>query len=271
MSAVKKGLALLIILMLTASIAGCGGSKSGNTTSNTTSTLTKSGTGDHYFSTDLSALEMVNQAKAAKDNKATAKAIIQEQVYEHWDLIRSKFGFRDRDQAYAFFLGFATRESTLDMSCETAGDFSDPIKAQNSAHSYGLLQTAETAYKDTGASYIAETDVPEMTHYAFTAQNFYDPEIAVHMGIRHLIHFANSAKEKGYTGIEILRHAVLGFNTGWVDGGSNDWMADYVDEMGALAQWYYKEKHLTDNTFTWHTDSRAESYRNDPWGWTGIK
>ncbi|HYH02567.1 MAG TPA: hypothetical protein VEC37_05665 [Bacillota bacterium] len=263
---------ILISLALTLTLfAGCGGG--GNNSSTNTSAVPVSPVtipeGDRYFS-NISVDEMKAAAKSLTGSKQTAKAIIIQQVKEHWGVIQSKFGFTDVTKACAFFLGFATRESTLDMGLETPTGQTFKLGENQPSHSYGLLQTAETAYAGAYKDYAPETDVPELTQYQYTPENFYDPGISVHMGIRHLIHFGNQAKANGSKGIDILRYAVLGFNTGHVTGGSADWMKDYVDEMGALAQWYYNG-HLTDNTYTWHTDPRAAAYRSSPWDWTGIK
>lgn len=188
--------------------------------------------------------------------KPQIKALIIQQVDEHWSLISSKLGFTTREKAYAYFDGMATRESTFNAGLETGG---------GSAHAYGPLQTAETAFANADPTYMPETDVPEMTQYDFTPANFYDPGISIHMGIRKVIHFSNLARQAGYTGLQVLRHATNAFNTGWVDGASDSWMKDYTDEIGALGGWYLNNNHLTDAEFTWTSDPRVD--RSNPWGW----
>ncbi len=104
-----------------------------------------------------------------------------------------------------------------------------------------------------------------MTQYNFTPQNFYDPGIAVHMGIRHLLHFSNQARAAGYSGTELLRHALIGYNTGWVTNSNQSWLQQYSDEIGAIAGWYLNNGHLYDSQFTWTGSSVVD--RSNPWGW----
>jgi hypothetical protein len=101
--------------------------------------------------------------------------------------------------------------------------------------------------------------------YEFKPENFYDPRIAIHMGIRHLLHFANRAKAANYQGTEMLRHALIGYNTGWVQTNDQNLMQSYADEIAALSGWYLRNGHLQDNTFTWTGDSRVD--QSNPWGW----
>jgi hypothetical protein len=208
---------------------------------------------DRYFPAGISVTAM--GAVSQNISKQQVKVLIEGQVDENWSAIQSKLGFTTKEKAYAFFLGFATRESTLQVALETG---SGP------SHSYGPLQAAEPAYANS-KNYAPENDVPEMVQYDLTPQNFYDPGIAVHSGIRHLLHFANQAGAAGYSGTELLRHALIGYNTGAIDGASADWMRQYSDEVGALAGWYLSTGHLTDAIFTW-TGSPAVD-RSNPWGW----
>ena len=209
---------------------------------------------DRYYPLGTSVATM--QADAANLTKQQVKTMVESQVNKNWGVIQSKLGFSTEAQAYAFFLGLATRESTLNAALETGS---------GAAHSYGAIQAAETAYANTNAGYSPENDVPEMTQYDFTPQNFYDPGIAIHMGIRHLLHFANQARAAGYSGTELLRHALIGYNTGWVTNASQSWLQQYSDEIGAIAGWYLNNGHLYDSQFTWTGSSAVD--RSSPWGW----
>jgi hypothetical protein len=209
---------------------------------------------DRYYPIGTPADTM--KANATNLTKQQVKTLIETQVNKNWGVIQSKLGFSTEAQAYAFFLGLASRESTLDAGLETGS---------GAGHSYGAIQAAETAYANANPSYTPENDVPEMTQYDFTPQNFYDPGIAVHMGIRHLLHFANQAKAAGYSGTELLRHALIGYNTGWVTNSNQSWLQQYSDEIGAIAGWYLNNGHLYDSQFTW-TGSPAVN-RSSPWGW----
>ena len=216
-------------------------------------------TGNHSTGAGLRDLPLgtavsILQAAANAMSKQVAKVLLEKEIDNSWGAIQSELGFSTKEKAYAFFLGMATRESTLTAGLETG---------TGSAHSYGLIQTAETAYANANPSYTPEHNVPEMTQYAFTPQNFYDPGIAIYMGFRHLIHFANLARAKGYRGTELLRHALLGYNTGYIDNTSV--MTQYSDEIGALAGWYLHNKHLYDAMTTWTSDPRVD--RSQPWGW----
>jgi hypothetical protein len=222
---------------------------------NTTKTVpAHSSNTDRYFPLGTS----VNAIKAGASalTKQQVKELIVRQVDEHWSLLQSKLGFTSKDKAYAFFQGMATRESTLNAGLETGG---------KASHSYGPLQAAETAYANADPNYMPETDVPEMIQYDFTPENFYDPSIAVHMGIRHLLHFANQAKAAGYSGIELLKYALIGYNTGWVKISDQNWLREYSDETGALAGWYLSNGHLHDNVFTW--TGSPDVKRSNSWGW----
>ncbi len=209
---------------------------------------------DRYYPLGTSVATM--QADAANLTKQQVKIMVESQVTKNWGVIQSKLGFSTEAQAYAFFLGLATRESTLNAALETGSAAS---------HSYGAIQAAETAYANTNAGYAPENDVPEMTQYDFTPQNFYDPGIAIHMGIRHLLHFANQARAAGYSGTELLRHALIGYNTGWVTNANQSWLQQYSDEIGAIAGWYLNNGHLYDSQFTWTGSSAVD--RSSPWGW----
>ncbi len=59
------------------------------------------------------------KADAANLTKQQVKTLIESQVNKNWSVIQSKLGFSTEAQAYAFFLGLATRESTLNAGLET--------------------------------------------------------------------------------------------------------------------------------------------------------
>jgi len=222
-------------------------------TNTPTPTTNQGSSGDRYFPAGTSKSELITKAGNLKVSET--KAIIKKQVDEHWDVLVEVCGFKSKEKAYAFFFGFTTRESTFRAATETGSE---------SAHSFGPLQTAETAYNNANPQYMPEKNVPEMFQYDFKDDTFYDVGISVHMGIRHFLHFARLAKEK-YSGVEVLQRGLMGFNTGWVDGSSSDWIAKYAGEIGSLSGWYLKENHLSDDMFTWDTDPRVD--RSNPWGW----
>ncbi len=209
------------------------------------------GAGLRYFA--VGTAMSVLQALASALPKQLVKVLLEKEFDNSWGVIQSALGFSTKEKAYAFFLGMASRESTLNAGLETGS---------GSAHSYGPIQAAETAYADANPSYTPEQDVPEMVQYAFTPQNFYDPGIATYMGIRHLIHFSRLAKAEGYRGSELLRHALLGYNTGYIDTGG---ITQYSDEIGAMAGWYLHNGHLYDALNTWTGDPHVD--RSQPWGW----
>ncbi|HLI07514.1 MAG TPA: hypothetical protein VKV40_13170 [Ktedonobacteraceae bacterium] len=198
----------------------------------------------------------VMQAKASALPKQQVKALLEKEIDNVWCIVQSALGFSTKQKAYAFFLGMASRESTLDAGLETGS---------GAGHSYGPIQTAETAYADANPSYMPEHNVPEMIQYAFTPQNFYDPGIAVFMGIRHLIHFSRLAKAEGYRGTELLRHALVGYNTGYVDTTDQNELRQYSDEIGAMAGWYLSSGHLYDALFAWTGEPGLN--RSQPWAW----
>lgn len=208
---------------------------------------------DRYFSANMSASAMQSASKSI--TKQQVKILIEGQVDKNWSVIQSKLGFTTIQKAYAFFLGFASRESTLQVALETG---SGP------SHAYGPLQAAEPAYINS-KGYTPENDVTQMVQYNLTPQNFYDPSISIHSGIRHFLHFVDQAQAAGYTGVELLRHALIGYNTGAINGASASWMQQYSDEIGAMAGWYLSTGHLTDAAYTW-TNS-PDVNRSNPWDW----
>jgi hypothetical protein len=209
--------------------------------------------GDRYFPAGTSVDAIMSGSKSI--SRQQVKLLIESQVDKNWSVIQDRTGLTTKEKAYAFFLGFSTREATLQVVLETG---SGP------SHSYGPLQTAEPAYVN-DKNYAPEKDVPEMMQYDLTDQNFYDPGIAVYSGIRHFLHFATQAKKAGYTGTELLRHALIGFNSGSIDSNDPQWMKEYADEIGALSGWYL-QGHLTDALYT-YTGSTSGVDRNTPWSW----
>jgi hypothetical protein len=214
---------------------------------------------DRYFPVGTPVSTMI--ADANKLTQQQIKVLIEKQVDEYWGVIQSTFGFSSKENAYGFFLGQATRESTLQGGLETGGS----SIGSGSGHSYGPLQAAETAYANTNPNYEPEPDVPQIYQYSLTADNFYDIGISIHMGIRHLIHFAHMASSAGDTGTNLVRYALAGYNTGWVTNVSSDELTSYSDEIGALAGWYIENNHLSDTDWTWTGDPRVD--RSNPWGW----
>ena len=204
------------------------------------------------------------------------KYALYKEIDEHWDLISTRLGQPDREKMYALFLGLGSRESTLGegkigSDHETAYEDGWGV---NSAHAYGTLQTAVTAFADCDPKFMPEDNVPEMFQYSFTPQNFYDCIISNHMGIRKILHFAEICmNEQGMTDYQVVRNSLKGFNTGWCNIAEDDGAyATYADEICTMAQFYYYEGHLYDNVFTW-TSANGEAinkYRTpDRWDWWG--
>ena len=205
------------------------------------------------------------------------KYALYKEIDEHWDLISVRLGQPDREKVYALFLGIGTRESTLGGN----GDGADIETAQSegfgvsSAHAYGTLQTAVTAFADCNPLFMKEDNVPEMYQYSLSESNFYDAIISNHMGIRKILHFVEiGINQEGLKGYQVVRGALKGFNTGWCDytGDNDGYYKNYPDEITALAHWYYAEGHLYDNVFTWTTAAAADQYRsgeNNWWEWWG--
>ena len=221
-------------------------------------------------------------ASAAEIRAINHKMTVQEVKYalykeidEHWDLISTRLGQPDREKMYALFLGLGSRESTLGEG-KIGSDHETAYQdgwGVNSAHAYGTLQTAVTAFADCDPSFMPEDNVPEMFQYSFTEQNFYDCIISNHMGIRKILHFAeiciNQHKMHGY---QVVRNSLKGFNTGWCDMADEGAYTSYADEICTMAQFYYYEGHLYDNVFTWTSANgdKINKYRTaDRWDWWG--
>ena len=199
------------------------------------------------------------------------KYALYKEIDEHWDLISLRFGQTEREKVYALFLGVGTLESTLGgngdgADIETA--FSEGFGV-SSAHAYGTLQTAVTAFRDPGTSFMQEEDVPELEWYDLTKENFYDAIISNHMGVRKIIHFIRQAMvDYDLTGWQVVRGALKGHNTGWANFTSDNdgYYKNYPDEGAALAQWYYEEGHLYDNVFAWtKAEVAAKQRAGNPW------
>ncbi len=75
----------------------------------------------------------VLQAGASALSKQQVKALLVKEIDSSWGVVQRALGFSTKEQAYAFFLGLASRESTLNAGLET-GD--------GAAHSYGPIQAA---------------------------------------------------------------------------------------------------------------------------------
>lgn len=217
--------------------------------------------------TSISELRAINHKMTVQE----CKYALYKEIDEHWDLISLRFGQTDREKVYALFLGVGTLESTLGgngdgADIETA--FSEGFGV-SSAHAYGTLQTAVTAFKDPGTQFMQEEDVPELEWYDLTEANFYDAIISNHMGVRKIIHFIRQAMvDYELTGWQVVRGALKGHNTGWANftGDNDGYYKNYPDEGCALAEWYYEEGHLYDNVFTWTKGEVAAKQRaGNPW------
>ena len=55
----------------------------------------------------------VRPISASALTQQQVKVLIEAQVKEYWSVIQSTLGFTTQEHAYGFFLGMATRESTL--------------------------------------------------------------------------------------------------------------------------------------------------------------
>lgn len=216
-------------------------------------------------------IRAINHAMTVQE----VKYCLYKEIDEHWDLIKVRFGQDNREMVYALFLGLGTRESTLGGN----GDGADIETAHSegfgvsSAHAYGTMQTAVTAFLDCDPTFMKEDDVPEMYQYTLTHANFYDAVISNHMGVRKLMHFVRSAiVDYDLEGYQVVRAALKAFNTGWANytGEDDGYYKNYPDEIVALARWYYEEGHLYDNVFSWTNDERVNEYRQgDVWAWWG--
>ena len=215
---------------------------------------------NRYYPESMDIKEL--KAAASALSISEVKKIIFKELVEHWDLIKKYLNNDNMLKVFALFLGWATRESTLNAGVETA--FEDGFGV-NSAHAYGPFQTAVTAFYGCDPTFDLEDDVKEMYWYTLNEINFCDPYISTHMGIRKLIHFVFEAEDFGVTGLDIVRCALKGFNSGHADPMRDKTFQGYCDEIGALGHWYYETGHYEDDEYTWTGDDRCD--RTDPWGW----
>lgn len=216
---------------------------------------------NRYFLESMDVEE--EKAAASALSISEVKAIIFKELNEHWDVISKYLNTDNMLKVFALFLGWASRESTLNAGVETAQEDGFGV---NSAHAYGPFQTAVTAFYGCDPNFDQEDDVTEIYWYTLTPNNFYDPYISTHMGIRKLIHFVKEAKSFDQEGVEIVRCALKGFNSGHANPmQESEKGTGYSDEIGNLAQWYYNTKHFDDDDYTWTGDARVD--RSDPWSW----
>ena len=215
---------------------------------------------NRYYPESMDIKEL--KAAASALSISEVKKIIFKELVEHWSLIKKYLNNDNMLKVYALFLGWATRESTLNAGVETA--FEDGFGV-NSAHAYGPFQTAVTAFYGCDPTFDLEDDVKELYWYTLNEVNFCDPYISTHMGIRKLIHFVFEAEAFGVTGLDIVRCALKGFNSGHADPMRDKTFQGYCDEIGCLGHWYYETGHFDDDEYTWTGDDRVD--RTDPWGW----
>ena len=216
---------------------------------------------NRYYPADMDIKKLKDAATALSVHEV--KEIIFKELVEHWDVVRQYLKQDNMLKVFALFLGWATRESTLNAGVETA--FEDGFGV-NSAHAYGPFQTAVTAFYGCDPSFDLEDDVKELYWYTLNEINFADPYISTHMGIRKLIHFVIEAENFGVTGLDVVRSALKGFNSGHATPmQENETFHGYCDEIGSLGHWYYENSAYEDDDYTWTGDSRCD--RDDPWGW----
>jgi len=216
---------------------------------------------NRYFPESMDIAKL--KAAATAMSVSEVKAVIFKELNEHWDVISKYLMTDDMLKVYALFLGWATRESTLNAGVETAHEDGFGV---NSAHAYGPFQTAVTAFYGCDPTFDQEDDVTELYWYTLNEKNFCDPYISTHMGIRKLIHFVKEAESFGSTGINIIRSALKGFNSGHATPmQENETFHGYCDEIGSLGHWYYETRHFDDDVYTWTGDDRAD--RTDAWSW----
>ena len=216
---------------------------------------------NRYFPESMEVEEI--KAAATALSVAEVKAIIFKEINEHWNVISQYLNTDNMLKVFALFLGWASRESTLNAGVETAQEDGFGV---NSAHAYGPFQTAVTAFYGCDPTFDQEDDVPEIYWYTLTPKNFYDPYISTHMGIRKLIHFIKEAKSFDQEGVEIVRCALKGFNSGHANPMQESEKGNgYSDEIGNLAHWYYINRHFDDDVYTWTGDAKVD--RSDAWTW----
>ena len=198
---------------------------------------------------NAAALRRVNRVFTYAD----AKKMMAHSVQDAWPAIKKYFSVEDWQMSrfVALMLGQSTRESTLAVDIETG-----KAKGYNkdSAHAYGLLQTAVTGFQGANPSYDQEADVPEMRWYAFTPENFYNAMISNFTGLRKMCHFALQAKTKYKVTDkwQVLRLALQAHNTGHANPGNDDnYMATYPDLCARMGEFYFTKNHMTNDVYTW--------------------
>jgi hypothetical protein len=274
---------LILLLLVSASIAQTE-TKSGMDNTLPLHASTGEYLGDLWFpeGTSVEAIKKGSNAIPV----ASAKKLLRNRIDKFWPILTRYFPFASREIAYAFFIGEATLESTMNPGVETAID----DWGRNPAHAYGLLQTAETAYSSKFPNWMVE-DVPGFLQAPLTPRNFYDPVVSVDMGLRKACWFSRQAQadmalKKGFSSTAPLSAfgkspdfwmlVLKGFNTGWaifdvqVNGEwtvNKPWYDFYGTWSPAMSAWYLKEGHLEDGVHTWHTDSRVNPYLGNPYAW----
>lgn len=207
-------------------------------------------------------LRRANRAFTYRD----AKRLMAVSVRDAWPVVRETFGLIDaqEDRFVALMLGQATRESTLAVDIETG---TAKGYGKDSAHAYGLLQTAVTAFQGAAElyGYEAEPDVPGLTWYEWTPEHFYDPLISNFMGLRKMCHFAIQARTKYNVTDpwEVLRLSLQAHNTGHANPGNDEaYMTNYPDMCACMGEFYLSRNHMDDNVFTWTANNSgfATSY-----------
>ncbi len=241
--------------------------------------------GELYFPQGSQADFIRTQASAI--SKEQSKKIIRNRIDRWWDILINYIPFPSKETAYAFLLGHATLESTLNPALETAYT---PGWCANPAHAYGLIQTAETAFSSTCPGWMIET-VPDFPQAPLTENYFLDPVSSFDMGLRKLCWFSMQAQSEmrsrkpGFEGADLNDFRcsadfwmlmLKGFNTGWAtydvyENGewsiNTGWVDFYGTWVPATAKFYLYEDHLSDPEWTWHTDQRCISYLSDLYGW----
>lgn len=233
------------------------------------------------------AIRQANRVYSRRD----VKKMIRASMDDAWPAIKKYFGVEDwqKSRIHALLIGSATKESTVRVDVETPVQMVQKFSwATESAHAYGPFQTAITAFQGCSKfrSCDEEGDIPEMKWYELNGNNFYDPMISNFMGIRKMCHFALQAVKKYKASLNdsmtILRWALMGHNTGHANGpeASDQTFADYADMIGKMGEWYFKNRHLDDDAFTWtgNESGNATSYgaqakgpgwrSNFQWIWT---
>jgi hypothetical protein len=105
-------------------------------------------------------MEVEEIKKAATALKISeVKAIIFKELNEHWDIVSKYLNTDNMLKVFALFLGWASRESTLNAGVETAQEDGFGV---NSAHAYGPFQTAVTAFYGCDPTFDQVDDVTEM-------------------------------------------------------------------------------------------------------------